>query len=452
MTTVILIDNKRVEVPTVEIRKSNLFNSLIDYSGKDNIVTFPQQYISVSHIYINYVNNSKELDEIILTRDELKCSFILCHFIDHDGFFDFLMQCLFDCWSKYNSMVSELSDNLQHEIYLHCPYTLVPESQRGYYDLISRQYKLNKPFLVAWLKINRIRFMVVNKEDIYDVGTSYHKYANGNISPIGFVSLHRKVHELPMLALPTKLGIEISWTFPPSSSSTLCILSSSLTPASTSSRSTYSRSSLPSPTCLPLSPDDIIMTDDDELQINRVIHNSVDGYDRYWLLPPLSPSNAMPILSEETYHNSDYSSVCTRKFYLDGSTIPESEKLYHNDSKHGMWKFWYPKTGNVKLVAKFNKDEEHGTCYEYYDTEDQQVKYEYTFNNGNCCGTIKHYYEQQQKQQKQQLMYQLVLGGYKGTTLTQWSVTGQQTYSGIIDCQESIKIILEAHNTHYKLI
>jgi hypothetical protein len=149
------------------------FNHALDYLKNGSSLIFPQQYVGVSSIYLNFLNDKETVNKLILSHDELKSCFDLYHFIDHDSFFDFLTHDLFDHWSTHNVIIAQLNSNLQYDIYLHCPYILIPESHRGYYDMNSKQYKLNELFLNAWLQINKNRSILVDKKDIY-----YHMVIN----------------------------------------------------------------------------------------------------------------------------------------------------------------------------------------------------------------------------------------------------------------------------------
>ena len=74
-----------------------------------------------------------------------------------DNFFDYLIDKLYDSWSEFHHIISELHDELKRQIYLTVPFVFVPEN-----------YQDDNMFFNQWIAINN------NKHIILDGKYSYH--------------------------------------------------------------------------------------------------------------------------------------------------------------------------------------------------------------------------------------------------------------------------------------
>jgi hypothetical protein len=165
MTTNIDINSTIIALPTEQIRKSKLFANLVDcyhLSSSDNLVIpFPTQYNYIVDVYLMFINKH-DLHGEELTGNRLPLSFKLSHFIEDNYFFDYLTQYLLARWSYYNISKWSLTSELEHEIYLHCPYMWVPEPYRGHYDNEKQEYNINIPFLISYMKLHSEKQIHIN--------------------------------------------------------------------------------------------------------------------------------------------------------------------------------------------------------------------------------------------------------------------------------------------------
>lgn len=140
-----VIEDKEVKIKREQITSKYLQQ----YMELSSSITLPSKYSPVIQNYLDYLNGNPT------TIDEIN-TFLLCldleSFLDDDGYFQFLLKCLFDNWSTLNDVVYH-NDNeaIQHEILVHIPYQLLP-----------RHVKENSNFYKSWLPHN------INTDKILD--------------------------------------------------------------------------------------------------------------------------------------------------------------------------------------------------------------------------------------------------------------------------------------------
>jgi hypothetical protein len=178
MSTNIDINGTIVTISTEEIRKSKLFANLLDCCCSSDgklVLPFPAQYNIVADIYLMFINKHSLHDEELI-GNRLPLSFKLCHFIEDNNFFNYLMQYLLERWPFYNISKWNLANELEYEIYLHCPYMWVPESYRGCYyeqDDGKQQYNFNIPFLISYMKLHSENYIHIKWDQYKLVSKRY---------------------------------------------------------------------------------------------------------------------------------------------------------------------------------------------------------------------------------------------------------------------------------------
>jgi len=161
-----------VSVSVTKLRRSELFNDILNSSDVSGPLFFPSQYSNVAQVYLDYVNGDETaMRRYFSTRvsdphkgmiiDEQKQAaivtlFQLAQFLLDQHFFDVLMKQLLNTWSMNDVVVKSCPSNVQQEIYLCCPLDVVPDSYRG-----------NMAFLRRWTKQNNHKEIVLNGTTIY---------------------------------------------------------------------------------------------------------------------------------------------------------------------------------------------------------------------------------------------------------------------------------------------
>jgi len=178
ITFLIQSDNQRqvqeVNVETKFLIGNSLFSGMLLFSSSKQSISFPLEYSNVAMIYINFINGNytnkitcnilKDIEDNNLLCDASK----LCHYVGDIRFLEFLVyymqgdispiddktvviseipfrsSCL-TTWLTYDSIVNNLHDDLQWDIYI---YLLSP------FTFISISYQSNQSFVKNWTKKN----------------------------------------------------------------------------------------------------------------------------------------------------------------------------------------------------------------------------------------------------------------------------------------------------------
>ena len=170
-----------VEVVVLKSRiiNSTLYKSILnDFGGggdgDNNKVFFPSAYNDVFESYHHY------LKTYYIDSNSIKRCLQLCHYLGDMEYLYHLVQQMLIQWS-FNDVkldIDDLTTNLQHDIYLLCPYQLLPDS-----------LLMTNKFLMLWVKINRDKKFTLYynnqmKEYFHDIvfthGTYRYRLDNGN--------------------------------------------------------------------------------------------------------------------------------------------------------------------------------------------------------------------------------------------------------------------------------
>lgn len=207
MTLLLRIKDQEVKVALDKIRSSEYLMSILECFGYDDPIIFPPQYCQVADVYINFINfinehyhhldmklssSSSSLKSVPdkisydrlsggqkfepkfvmtnISRDEIKQSFELCHYLLDQEFFEFLLEQLLHGWSHYNGIIISLHANIQRDIYLHLPYILLPND-----------YQIDTNFLLLWSKNNNEKHFRVNMREDYMSRVTFNENFNHSV-------------------------------------------------------------------------------------------------------------------------------------------------------------------------------------------------------------------------------------------------------------------------------
>ena len=379
-----IVGSKIITVSRDKLQNSVLFCNLIQCCDVNVSLTLPSEYNSAMTYYFNFINGVT--NKVKVSNKRLVLCFEFAHYIEDSTFFDFCITYLLNHWIRTFVIVEQLTDDLKQEVYLRCPYSLIPESITGYYDDDTLQYKLNTVFLDKWYHLNKNKHIHVNstnsnsvihktKVEYYDNNKHHNKH-------------HNRYHKLTCFKVDSKqLPYYISYM------------------------------------------DGIQITWHDNNQVSDVKYFNVyklNGYHRTWW------SNGN--LKQQSYYIGDKIHGINKEYYENG--VQQYEMSFDHGSRIGTWKFWYP-TGNLQQVISFDNDQKHGIWTCYHDHDIQQTSYEYEFDHDRECSSIKQYYIGRRKQLKSLLEFRPEMhiddnNRFFGDYITQWDETGKQTYFGAV--------------------
>jgi hypothetical protein len=152
MSIIFDVNGETTIVPTGTAYNSQYIKNLTQDMAT-NCVIIPQKYYNIVGNYISYLKGQQ--DNIIITDSSY---FDLATYFDDTGYFSYLLQQLFDCWSQ--RLKVEINTNFNYDlqwlIYLNCSYDFLPNS-----------FTDNVPFMERWTANNQNKVITVNGNTIY---------------------------------------------------------------------------------------------------------------------------------------------------------------------------------------------------------------------------------------------------------------------------------------------
>jgi len=439
MTTNLVIGEVTYLVYTTRVCKSKVFNDIINRCHNANVngnvttrvkvtLTYPSQYLLVSDMYLKYiVDDDYELK--FTTNDELGQCLGLCHLIEDNSLFDICINFLLTNWSTYYTALQQLSNsNLLVDIYLRCPYTLIPESYRGYYDNSSQQYKLNLPFFIQWLTANQYKEIVTDNNDVYSVEVT----RNSGITT--FTCLHSLLNDSNVISTNNFIDGIIDTSIDTLIDTMMDITINTKPTNMVNDRLTINKLTMDNKVIRKHGIEIVLSTERLVTQVCYYNDGLLHGYNRKWVTIKSSSITATTTSTKTSGYN----------------TVLVGEKCYHYDKEHGVWHFWYV-SGTLRYLALWSDGKKCGIWYEYYDTgdDDQQVMYEYTFDRDTIYSNIKHYYQDK----NHHLNYELKLQPNYCNEYWEWNHEGTQKYFGCDhDGAITLFVFQQIHITYNELI
>ena len=159
-----------VVIPKINVMKSIVFSSVID-SCNDGRVVFPNQFNDVFDDYVKYCYDPNNLYKV----DNVKLCLALFHYLeDTTGFQLLVTKLLYQLASQsltsltsstitmlkqdniINSDISDLNMDVQHEVYMLCPYYFLPD-----------RYVTNNGLFNQWLSVNKHKKFCVDGMQYY---------------------------------------------------------------------------------------------------------------------------------------------------------------------------------------------------------------------------------------------------------------------------------------------
>jgi len=143
---------------------SELVKFLITSNGDNFHITIPDKYytitqygVEVSNAMHNYVSFVSGTPLIIYDRQTLVSCFDVESYFEHRIYFEYLVKQLFDKWSYFAQVLYQsLNIGTQREIYLLCPYDIIPDV-----------YIKDEQFFNLWFSNNRDKVITLNQNEHY---------------------------------------------------------------------------------------------------------------------------------------------------------------------------------------------------------------------------------------------------------------------------------------------
>jgi len=160
------VGSELVKVPIDKAFGSSLIKERFEMLSMDYIFPIPDKYCNVVTNYVSFLNgngNDKETD--ITSANQLAACFDMESYFDHDDYFHYLLEQMFDYWSQYGSkmLYGDLNHDIRRCILLWSPYEFIP-----------REYINNPTFFKQWLVNNEGTNITINsKLDIINRKTYY---------------------------------------------------------------------------------------------------------------------------------------------------------------------------------------------------------------------------------------------------------------------------------------
>jgi len=153
----------RLQVPYEGALQSKYIEHLLGNTniGSNPTIVIPEKYSDVIGNYVYFTHG--ELKPIYDTDYMIKCFDMLTYF-DDDGYFMYLVNELLNSWTSLSTILDDINSNLRFDIYLHCPY-----------DVIPRKYLNNASFFYAWIDINKNTYVTLNGNEQH-----YKKYVTND--------------------------------------------------------------------------------------------------------------------------------------------------------------------------------------------------------------------------------------------------------------------------------
>ena len=169
-----LSKTRNVLVPRLEVQNSKLFSDLI--TMYNTVLFFPKQYNDVVDSYILYLNTQ------YVRPDTIKRCLELCHYLSDDKYLSTIVTVLlFNDWkqlssSSYNNkrkiFIDDLGINLQTDVYLKCPWYLIPE-----------QFIVNNSFVNQWIQVNKHKKFIIHGNE-YTHNVNYHEEITDQVKSV----------------------------------------------------------------------------------------------------------------------------------------------------------------------------------------------------------------------------------------------------------------------------
>jgi len=138
------VDNssRLTAVPLAAIKQSDFYTSYLTQFDTATSVPFPLDYNSIADNYLNYLNAQS-----VLTAKQLLKTLQLTHLLGDRGYLKHLVKdVLLLNWRQYSSVLPQLHNQLQVEVCLYLPLSLIP----------SEQLARSKTLIDQWLEVNRL--------------------------------------------------------------------------------------------------------------------------------------------------------------------------------------------------------------------------------------------------------------------------------------------------------
>ena len=429
---------RSIQVTTAVLTRVGLFNDLINCcyynnNNNNNTVPFPTAYTDVAMVYINFINGNynNNLDCSILVDMEsgnlLLQALKLCHYLDDDVFLRFLINYMHgnivrpsrvavcnyipkfnitNSWSSYADMIAGLPSDLQIDIYLLSPFTLIP-----------KVFQINPTFMNTWIKtniniVNNNRSLQTKAKIKATRGDYGHDITRVNTTPVS--NQNQKQDQDQNVAMNMEVKTKIVDVSHKIDNKYLY--------------STY-----------------ISYYDDDQTDIHEFICRRANLDDqngwyyhgisiKWYQLNFVDELNSSKVKNtEKTYFNGT-SVGCRKDWYINGNLLTvvnyfdyadvkyqyqqfdtnsnnietleiilhgdqfdyhdngqlERHHYYDHDIPMGIWKHWY-KSGNLELEITLDQHgKKHGPHKRYYDIiSDCNLEHEYQFDHGKEVGMFK---------------------------------------------------------------
>jgi len=416
-----------VEVPLDKLKNSEYFNGLMTYCDNDNPLLFPPQYHDVFDLYCKFITCNitttdtpiKNCKDIVITHQQLSRGFELCHYLDDQTFFTYLTTYLLDHWTTHHDIINNLSDNIQRDIYLRCPWSCIPDKYSKYVNpqpdsninininininanANSSQHWISRAFLYAWVKNNNNKIMSIDSGSVIfnTLCTFFHNDDNNsdNNSDNNDINIYGSNKSLYSFS---------------------CTM--------TKDRWTYTHGVMMS----------FCMTDKDgNQQLNKLSHydhGTLSGLNIEWYPKGTVYRHMQFQQGMRTYQ---------KTFHSNGNVM--DEMFWCQGKECGTWQIWYP-SGRLKWCMPFLDGKRHGCHRQYFDIVcdnhntingddsvnniinvvndidsyelNHTVKYEFNFDHDKEVGVFKAWYYLPDEKRRQ-LKYKHYYLNHNGSTV-----------------------------------
>jgi len=176
-TIYISISDDIVEVPHNITVNSKLIKGMLS-DIDNNIITvsipIPSKFkLAFNNYKYVLIGNQLPIDDANFL---LEC-LMLSNYLDDNNYFQYLLSQLFNNWSNMSFIVygDKISNELQYDILLHCPY-----------DFLPQKFRDDNVFITTWLKLNQNTIVVINGNKTYHIN----EFDYANDLGINLVSYH----------------------------------------------------------------------------------------------------------------------------------------------------------------------------------------------------------------------------------------------------------------------
>jgi len=156
--TLVLSDDKIVQVPNTIVSTSKVITSCLEDTESDNVtITVPVVYTTVCNYYLDVLNDKPI---IINDVDTLLICFKMESFFADDKFLKQLICMSYLLWKDFYPHINELPN--ARTVYLHTPYEFLPDA-----------HIKTSTFFNEWIHLNQDREITVNGDGAYQTKVQY---------------------------------------------------------------------------------------------------------------------------------------------------------------------------------------------------------------------------------------------------------------------------------------